>query len=239
MTKITKKLAVVIPAYNEQESIAMVVSNILSVKYPNFQIVPIVVNDCSSDETANIAAKLNCILLDLVVNLGIGGAVQTGFKYAYENNFDYAIQVDGDGQHPASEIEKLIYEIEKGEHNIIIGSRFIEKEGFQSSGIRRFGINFLRKWIKLFSGEIIFDNTSGFRLIDKKVLEIVSEEYPDEYPEPESIIMFSKKGIKIKEIPVKMQERQGGKSSIRAFDQLYYMIKVSLAIFYTFLRIKK
>jgi len=239
MTKIIKKLAVVIPAYNEQYSIAMVVNDIFSVNYPDFQIIPIVVNDCSTDETAKVASKLNCVLLDLPVNLGIGGAVQTGFKYAFENNFDYAIQVDGDGQHPASEIVKLLTEAEKGEHNIIIGSRFIEKKGFQSSGMRRFGINFLRNWIKLFSGKTIFDNTSGFRLIDKKVLELVVNDYPDEYPEPESIIMFSKKGFSIKEVAVEMKERQGGQSSIRAFDQLYYMIKVSLAIFYTYLRIKK
>lgn len=239
MTKIIKKLAVVIPAYNEQDSIAIVVNDILSVNYPDFQIIPIVVNDCSNDDTANVANKLNCILLNLPVNLGIGGAVQTGFKYAFENNFDYAIQVDGDGQHPASEISKLLSEAEKGDYNIIIGSRFIEKKGFQSSVMRRFGIHFLRNWIKLFSGKTIFDNTSGFRLFDRKVLELVAIEYPDEYPEPESIIMFSKRGFTIKEMAVEMKERQGGQSSIRAFNQLYYMIKVSLAIFYTYLRIKK
>lgn len=239
MTKIIKKLAVVIPAYNEQDSIAMVVNDIFSVNYPDFQIIPIVVNDCSSDDTANVANKLNCILLNLPVNLGIGGAVQTGFKYAFENNFDYAIQVDGDGQHPASEISKLLSEAEKGDFNVIIGSRFLEKKGFQSSGMRRLGINFLRNWIKLFSGKTIFDNTSGFRLFDRKVLELVAIDYPDEYPEPESIIMFSKRGFTIKEVAVEMKERQGGQSSIRAFSQLYYMIKVSLAIFYTYLRIKK
>lgn len=239
MTKIIKKLAVVIPAYNEQDSIAMVVNDILSISYPDFQIIPIVINDCSTDNTADVVKALNCVLLDLPVNLGIGGAVQTGFKFAFENHFDNAIQVDGDGQHPASEISKLLSEAEKGKHNIIIGSRFIEKKGFQSSGMRRFGINFLRNLIKLFSGTTIYDNTSGFRLIDKKVLELVANDYPDEYPEPESIIMFSKKGFTIKEVAVEMKERQGGESSIRAFDQLYYMIKVSLAIFYTYLRIKK
>lgn len=239
MTKIIKKLAVVIPAYNEQDSIAMVVNDILSISYPDFQIIPIVINDCSTDNTADGVKALNCVLLDLPVNLGIGGAVQTGFKYAFENDFDYAIQVDGDGQHPASEISKLLSEAEKGKHNIIIGSRFIEKKGFQSSGMRRFGISFLRNWIKIFSGKTIYDNTSGFRLFDRKVLELVANDYPDEYPEPESIIMFSKKGFTIKEVAVEMKERQGGESSIRAFDQLYYMIKVSLAIFYTYLRIKK
>ncbi len=239
MIKNIKKLAIVIPAYNEQESIAMVLKNIQALKTPNIQLIPIVVNDCSNDETANIVKELDCVLLDLPVNLGIGGAVQTGYKYAYKNGFDYALQVDGDGQHPASEITKLVNEALKEENNIIIGSRFIKKEGFQSSGIRRLGISFLRNWIKLFSGKTIYDNTSGFRLFDKKALELASKSYPDEYPEPESIIMFAKKGFKIKEIPVVMKERQGGESSIQAFNQLYYMIKVSLAIFYTYIRTKK
>ncbi len=239
MSENIKKLAVIIPAYNEQDSIAMVVKDILSLQITNLQIIPIVINDCSKDKTTEVVSKLNCILLDLPVNLGIGGAVQTGYKYAFENQFDYAIQVDGDGQHPASEIPKLIEEIEKGENNIIIGSRFIENTGFQSTGMRRMGIVFLKSWIKLFSGISINDNTSGFRLFDKKVIALVQSNYPDEYPEPESIIMFAKKGFKIKEVAVEMKERQGGESSIRAFDQLYYMVKVSLAIFYTYLRTKK
>jgi glycosyltransferase involved in cell wall biosynthesis len=235
----TKKLAVIIPAYNEQDSIAMVINDILSIQITNIQIIPIVVNDCSTDKTVEAASKLNCVLLDLPVNLGIGGAVQTGYKYAFENNFEYAIQVDGDGQHPASEIPKLVKEIEKREYNIIIGSRFIENTGFQSTGMRRLGINFLKNWIKLFSGIIVNDNTSGFRLFDKEVIKLVQKSYPDEYPEPESIIMFAKYGFKIKEVAVEMKERQGGQSSIKAFDQLYYMIKVSIAIFYTYLRTKK
>lgn len=239
MSENIKKLAVIIPAYNEQDSIAMVVKDILNLQITNIQAIPIVINDCSKDKTAEVVSKLHCILLDLPVNLGIGGAVQTGYKYAFENQFDYAIQVDGDGQHPASEIPKLIEEIEKGENNIIIGSRFIENTGFQSTGMRRLGIVFLKSWIKLFSGISINDNTSGFRLFDKEVIALVQSNYPDEYPEPESIIMFAKKGFKIKEVAVEMKERQGGESSIRAFDQLYYMVKVSIAIFYTYLRTKK
>ncbi len=239
MNKNFKKLAVIIPAYNEQDNIAMVVNDILSIRHPGFQLSPIVVNDCSQDNTAAIVEKLDCVLLDLPVNLGIGGAVQTGYKYAYEHNFDYAIQVDGDGQHPAGEISKLLLEAEQTQANIIIGSRFITNNGFQSTAMRRFGIVFLKSWIKLFSGITIYDNTSGFRLIDNKVLEVAQANYPDEYPEPESILLFSNKGFQIKEIPVLMKARQGGESSITSFNQLYYMIKVSLAIFYTYLRTKK
>jgi len=233
------KLAVIIPAYNEQDSIAMVVNDINSLSIPNTAITPIVIDDCSSDNTNKVVSKLSCILLSLPVNLGIGGAVQTGYRYAFENNFDYAIQVDGDGQHPAIEIPKLLTEAVSQNINVVIGSRFINNQGFQSSGMRRLGIGFLNKWIKLFTGLNILDNTSGFRLLDRKVLEIVQANYPDEYPEPESLILFAKKGFSIKEVAVEMKERQGGESSIQNFDQLYYMVKVSMAIFYTFIKSKK
>ncbi len=233
------KLAVIIPAYNEQESIAMVVNDINAISITNTEITAIVINDCSTDNTSKIANKLDCILIDLTVNLGIGGAVQSGYRYAYDNNFDYVIQVDGDGQHPANEIPKLLNEAITNNINVVIGSRFINNQGFQSSGMRRLGIGFLNKWIKLFTGLNIQDNTSGFRLFDRKVLELVQTNYPDEYPEPESLILFSKKKFTLKEVAVEMKERQGGESSIRNFNQLYYMIKVSMAIFYTFIKTKK
>jgi hypothetical protein len=239
MNEFLKKIAVIVPAYNEQESIAAVVETILHTQINNIQLVPIVVNDCSKDQTASIVSKLDCILLNLPVNLGIGGAMQTGFKYAQAHQFDYAIQVDGDGQHPASEIHKLLEVMQTGKYNVVIGSRFIEKSGFQSTGMRRLGINFLKNWIRLFTGFTVNDNTSGFRLFDKNVLAYVANHYPDEYPEPESLIMFSKLGYRIKEVAVEMKERQGGESSIKAFNQLYYMIKVSLAIFYSYLKTKK
>jgi glycosyltransferase involved in cell wall biosynthesis len=232
------KLAAIIPAYNEEESIASVVHDLLALQIDKLTVIPVVVNDSSKDRTAEIVSNLNCVLLDLPVNLGIGGAVQTGFRYAFEKGFDYAIQVDGDGQHPAKEIAKLYDSMTTTEANIVIGSRFLTKEGFQSSGLRRFGINYLKNLIRLFSGVSVLDNTSGFRMLDRQALTLVNETYPDEYPEPESIIMYVKNGLKIKEVPVIMEERQGGVSSIRYFDQLYYMVKVSLAIIYTYIRNK-
>ena len=232
------KLAAIIPAYNEEESIGSVVHDLLALQIDGLVVIPVVVNDSSKDRTAEIVSNLNCVLLDLPVNLGIGGAVQTGFRYAFEKGFDYAIQVDGDGQHPAKEIAKLYDSMTTTEANIVIGSRFLTKEGFQSSGLRRFGINYLKNLIRLFSGVSVLDNTSGFRMLDRQALALVNESYPDEYPEPESIIMYVKNGLKIKEVPVIMEERQGGVSSIRYFDQLYYMIKVSLAIIYTYIRNK-
>lgn len=233
------KIAAIVPAYNEEKAITAVVNDILqTAQSQNLSITVIVVNDCSVDATSEIISKLNCVALNLPVNLGIGGAVQTGFKYAFENGFDYAIQIDGDGQHPASEIPKLINAANQNNLDVVIGSRFMSKEGFQSSAIRRFGINYF-KWLNRFLvGITINDSTSGLRLINKRTLEIVSEYYPDEYPEPEAIILYSLNKLKVGEVSVNMKERQGGVSSIGALSSIYYMFKVTLAIIYTFIRIK-
>ena len=233
------KIAVIIPAFNEENNISKVVENINKIKRSHgFDITPIVINDCSTDDTFKVALSCGCIVLNLPVNLGIGGAVQTGYKYALRNNFDIAIQVDGDGQHPAEEIPKLINPIFNGDADIVIGSRFIEKTGFQSSNIRRVGINYFR-YIHQFLVHVQFtDSTSGFRAINRKALVIVNDYYPDEYPEPEAIILFAFNGLKIMEVPVEMKERQGGVSSIGTVSGIYYMIKVTLAIFFTYMRLK-
>lgn len=234
------KIAVIVPAYNEEKSIAAVVSEINSVAANSqLQLHPVVVNDCSKDATSEIISKLNCVALNLPVNLGIGGAVQTGFKYAFENGYDFAVQVDGDGQHPATEIPKLVNAALTHNADVVIGSRFIEKEGFQSSAMRRFGINYFKRLNKMLVGVTVNDSTSGFRLINRKVLALVSEHYPDEYPEPEAIIIYSLSKFKIAEVPVTMRERQGGVSSIGALSSVYYMMKVTLAIIYTFIKYRK
>jgi glycosyltransferase involved in cell wall biosynthesis len=233
------KIAIIVPAYNEEKAIAHVVKeiNAIAIRHQlNLHVV--VVNDCSKDSTGEIISELECIALNLPVNLGIGGAVQTGFKYAFENGYDYAIQTDGDGQHPAIEIPKLISTALERNAHVVIGSRFITKEGFQSSVLRRTGINYFKRLIKMLTGITIHDSTSGFRLINRQVLEVVSEYYPDEYPEPEAIILYSLKQFKIVEVPVVMKERQGGVSSIGKTSSVYYMFKVSLAILYTFIRIR-
>ncbi len=233
------KIAAIVPAYNEEKAIAAVVDDILQVSNSqNLSITVVVVNDCSTDSTSSIISKLNCVALNLPVNLGIGGAVQTGFRYAFENDFDFAIQIDGDGQHPASEIPKLISAGKENNLDIVIGSRFISKEGFQSSAARRMGIHYF-KWLnRILVGVTVNDSTSGFRLINRRALEIVSEYYPDEYPEPEAIILYSLNKLMIGEVPVNMKERQGGVSSIGFVSSIYYMFKVTLAIIYTLIRIK-
>jgi len=233
------KIAAIVPAYNEEKAIAAVVNNINQIAQSNnLSIDVIVVNDCSKDNTENIISSLCCIAINLPINLGIGGAVQTGFKYAFENNYDYAIQIDGDGQHPAEEIPKLLNAAKENNYDVVIGSRFITKEGFQSSALRRTGITIFKRLNKFLTGVIIYDSTSGFRLINKKVLAQVNEYYPDEYPEPESIIIYALNNFKIGEVQVEMKERQGGVSSIGFTSSIYYMIKVSLAIIFTFIRIK-
>lgn len=232
-------VAVIIPAYNEEESITNVVESINSLRTDSTYILhPIVVNDCSKDATYTIASKLNCVVLDLPVNLGIGGAMQTGFIYAYKNRFDYAIQVDGDGQHPAIEIPKLVNEIIAKQKDVVIGSRFINNKGFQSTFVRRLGILFLKFWLKEVCGATVNDSTSGFRIVNRKSMELILDYYPDEFPEPESLVMFVLNNLQIAEVPVNMLERQGGQSSIRNLKTVYYMIKVSMAIFFTYIKIK-
>jgi glycosyltransferase involved in cell wall biosynthesis len=232
------RIAVVIPAYNEEASIANVVKDIRAQSSAEVELTPVVVNDCSKDKTAEIINAAPCIALHLPVNLGIGGAVQTGFMYAYQNHFDYAIQVDGDGQHPANQIVNLYKHLIKHRLDVVIGSRFIDKQGFQSSFARRIGIRYF-KWLNLFlTGKRITDNTSGFRLLNRKALEITNRYYPDEYPEPEAVILFHKKGLLIGEYPVEMLERQGGVSSIGTWKSVYYMFKVTIAILFSYIRKK-
>lgn len=221
------KILVIIPAYNEEESILTTVQALNSV-HP--EVDAVVVNDASKDNTKNILSENHIHYLDLPVNLGIGGGVQAGYMYAYRNGYDIAIQMDGAGQHPASELDKIIAPIKAEKADIVVGSRFVNKEGFQSSAIRRFGIKFLSSLIYLCTGKHILDVTSGYRAVNRKFIKIFSEEYAQDYPEPEALVTAAKKGAEIIEVPVMMKERQGGMSSISPIKSIYYMIKVSLAI---------
>ncbi|MCP9748231.1 glycosyltransferase family 2 protein [Lacihabitans sp. CS3-21] len=233
----TKKALIIIPCFNEEQSIAILLGELSMIDFSgHYDVNVIVVNDGSIDKTAEVVSQFDIILLDLTVNLGIGGAVQTGFKYALENDFDVAIQVDGDGQHPPAEIQKLLNVYHETKSNIVIGSRFITKRGFQSSALRRFGIFYLHWLNKVFTKKNIYDITSGFRLFDKKAIALAARYYPDEYPEPESLVIFAKAGFSIAETPVMMKPRQGGQSSIRYFSQMYYMIKVTIAMFFSYIR---
>lgn len=221
------RVLIIIPAYNESGNIERVVDHIVQ-HYPEYDY--IVVNDGSKDNTRDICRDRGYQYLNLSINLGIGGAVQTGYKYAKDKNYDVAVQIDGDGQHDISYLEKMIQILQKNEADIIIGSRFIEKEGFQSSAARRTGIKILSGLIFVCTGYRIKDVTSGFRAVNKKFIEIYSKNYPNDYPEPEAIVSAVMHGGIIKEYPVIMRERENGTSSINFFKSVYYMIKVTLAI---------
>lgn len=227
-----KKL-VIIPAYNESASIKKTVEEIEK-KANEFDY--IIINDCSTDDTRKICEKNNFNVINLPINLGIGGAVQTGYRYAYEQGYDIAVQVDGDGQHDPAFLNKMAEYLTEKNINMVIGSRFIEKQGFQSSGTRRIGIKYFTCLIRLLTGKVITDPTSGLRMIDREIIELFAEDYPKDYPEPESVVAILRRKKRVDEIPVVMRERGGGVSSISIKKSIYYMIKVTLAIFIEVIR---
>ncbi len=191
----------------------------------------LVVNDGSTDLTSEKAKASGAVVLDLPFNLGIGGAMQAGYKFAYEKDFDIAIQVDGDGQHDPKEIQKLLDVLKGQEVDMAIGSRFIGDSEFKSSMMRRVGKSILSKVISTIMAQEVTDPTSGFRAVNRKAIRLFAFEYPQDYPEPESLVLLHKAGLKIRETPVQMKERTSGESSITALYSVYYMVKVLLAIF--------
>lgn len=222
-----KKCLVIIPAYNEEKSILDTVRD-LKEYAPEFDY--IVVNDCSKDETVALCKNNQIPFLDLPINLGIGGAVQTGYHYALENGYTIAVQFDGDGQHDARYLKGMAELLEREKADLLIGSRFIEKKGFQSSGLRRLGIRYFTILIKMLTGVRITDPTSGMRMAGEQAILVFSDHYPKDYPEPESAVAAIRQGLKLIEIPVVMRNRMEGTSSISAGKSIYYMIKVTLAI---------
>ena len=223
-----KKL-VIIPAYNEKDSIVNTVKDIKD-NAQGFDY--IVVNDCSTDNTYDVCVENGLKVINLPLNLGIGGAVQTGYLYAFQNGYDIAVQFDGDGQHDVSYVKTVINPIINGKYNMVIGSRFKteEDDNFKSSFMRRVGINILSFIIKSKTGVKIYDTTSGFRAIDREIITLFKDKYPTEYPEPISTVEVLKKGYKVTEVPVKMKAREKGKSSITPLKSAYYMINVVLSI---------
>lgn len=220
------KVLVVIPAYNEEGAIK---DTIEKLKNTCNNVDYVIINDCSKDKTLEICKRNNFNVINLPVNLGIGGAVQTGYKYAYINNYDIAIQMDADGQHDPKYIPEFIKKIEEG-FDFVIGSRFVEKQGFQSTLIRRMGINLYSFIIKVFTRKDIKDTTSGYRAAGKSIIKLFANSYPVDYPEPETNAYIAKNGYKIIEVPVEMKSRDSGVSSITPIKSIYYAIKVGLAV---------
>ena len=221
------KVLLIIPAYNEEESLRSLIEEIKTVCSGMDYLV---VNDCSSDDTERLLEELGANYITLPCNMGIGGAVQSGYRYAAQNGYDIAIQIDGDGQHDVRFVKDMVKLIEDKQADVVIGSRFIDKEGFQSSQARRIGIRILSVLIRLMCGAKVKDVTSGFRAVNRRFIELFAENYPDDYPEPEVIVTAKLYGAVINEVPVVMRERTTGKSSINLKRSIYYMIKVSLAI---------
>ena len=221
------KCLIIIPAYNEAGNLEKVIDNLIQ-NYPQYDYV--IINDGSTDNTEKLCANVGYQVLNLPINLGIGGAVQSGYRYAKKNNYDIAVQIDGDGQHDVAYLEGMLQLVENGEADVVIGSRFVQKEGFQSSQIRRIGIRFFSLLARVLTGVQVRDVTSGYRVVNRKFIDIYADDYPSDYPEPEAIIIAAVYGGKIKEYPVVMRERENGTSSITLKKSIYYMIKVTLAM---------
>ncbi len=218
---------VIIPAYNEENSIVGQWNEVRK-KARDYDV--IVVNDCSQDKTLDICTKSGIKVIDHAVNLGIGGAVQTGYRYAYQNGYDIAVQIDGDGQHDAGYLVDMYEILVREGADMVIGSRFLGSGGYRSTFFRRIGICYFSVLIKLLTGHTVTDPTSGFRMVGPKLISQFAGDYPQDYPEPESIVRILMQGCKVAEAGVIMRERQNGRSSISPAASVYYMIKVTIAM---------
>jgi glycosyltransferase involved in cell wall biosynthesis len=217
-----------VPAYNEERNIGRVVEELRAFD-PG--LVVVVVSDGSVDRTAEEAEAAGARVLRLPFNLGIGGAVQTGFRYAWENGYELAVRCDGDGQHIPAELPKVIGPVVSGEADIAVGSRFAGGEGYRSSASRRIGIRVLALVVSAIARQRVTDTTSGFQALDRRALELFAADYPHDYPEVEGMVMTIKHRLRLIEVPVAMREREHGRSSITALRSVYYMAKVLVALF--------
>jgi glycosyltransferase involved in cell wall biosynthesis len=227
-----RKVAVV-PAYNEAGSIAEVVAEIRHFD-PDFEVV--VVDDGSDDATAELAEAAGATVLTLPFNLGIGAAVQTGLQYAAEHDFDVAVQIDGDGQHDCGELRALLEPVLNGPADIAVGTRFAGESTYRASAARRIGIALFARLVSLIVRERVTDTTSGFRAMNRRAVRLFASDYPHDYPEVEATVLVYRHGLRLVEVPVSMRRREAGRSSITAFRSLYYMGKVTLALFVGLLR---
>ena len=218
---------VIIPVYNEAGNIARVLTGLRQTA-PEFDCVA--VNDGSSDDTAAICRAQGCRVLTHAANLGIGGAMQTGYRYAAQNGYDVAVQIDGDGQHDPAYLAAMLELLTAQGADMVIGSRFLEGEGYQSTRLRRWGIRYFSFLIRLLTGTTVTDPTSGYRMVRKELIEAFAAEYPPDYPEPESVVRLLRQGRRVVELPVQMRARGGGSSSIGPGASLYYLVKVTISI---------
>jgi glycosyltransferase involved in cell wall biosynthesis len=228
------RIAAVVPAYNEAGAIARVVDEIRAFD-PGIDVV--VIDDASTDETAATAAGRGATVLRLPFNVGIGGAVQTGFRFALEEGYDTAVRLDGDGQHDASELGKLLAPLEQGEADLVVGSRFVDAGGaYRPPFARRLGIRLFARLVSVLGGQRVTDTTSGFIALDRIGIELFAAEYPHDYPEVEATLVALRSGLRLAQVQVAMRERETGSSSITFLRSLYYIVKVTLALLVASLR---
>nr|WP_077706362.1 glycosyltransferase family 2 protein [Virgibacillus dokdonensis] len=224
------KTLIIVPAYNEQESIGKTLTSLMEMKKKIGNLEVCVVNDGSTDKTEDIVNMFDVVQLTLSQNLGIGGAVQTGYKYAFNEGFEIAVQFDADGQHKTSDLFQLVAPIIKNEADMVIGSRFLQRTDYKGSKLRRVGIYYFYLILKLLTKKSYTDPTSGYRAINAHVIELFANNYPKDYPEPEVLMHLTRKRMRIQEVTANMQDRQGGESSITPWKSVYYMGKVTLSI---------
>lgn len=232
------RVLVIIPAYNEQVALGGLLSEIRALPpHAGVELETLVVDDGSGDRTSEVAIQGGARVLRLCRNLGIGGAVQSGIRLAYREGFDAAIQIDGDGQHPPSEIVRLIEPARADSApDLIVGTRYQDKDNFRSTILRRLGSWWLRALLRVVTRLRISDPTSGYRLYGPRALRLFDETYPYDFPEPESLAVARAAGLSVAEVSVQMRERQGGTSSITGFSTIYYMFKVTIAVALTYIR---
>jgi glycosyltransferase involved in cell wall biosynthesis len=223
-----QNLIFLIPVFNEEASTAPLVDSVCSVMS---DATICFINDCSTDGTARVLRGAGCVYLNLPCNLGVGGAMQAGFRYAYENGYEYALRLDGDGQHPPEEAVKLIERMARGDVDMVVGSRFLEDGGYTSTRLRVLGIHGLARFLSRICRQTITDPTSGFQIVNRKVMYYFAHHYPSDYPEPESLALLSRQGYRFTEVATQFRERQHGVSSIRRWSAFFYVFKVYVALF--------
>jgi glycosyltransferase involved in cell wall biosynthesis len=219
---------VLIPVFNEEANIEPLLTEVRE-HLPDCAVC--LINDCSVDSTVRVLRKSGWSYLDLPCNLGVGGAMQAGFRYAYEQGFDYAIRLDGDGQHPPSECARLIERMNQGEVDMVVGSRFLGDRSYTSTLFRQAGIWGLATALSVVCRRRITDPTSGFQIVNRAVMYYFAHQYPGDYPEPESLALLSRQGYSVCEVPAQFRARNAGQSSIRKWGTLFYMFKVGVALF--------
>jgi glycosyltransferase involved in cell wall biosynthesis len=224
----TVRRIAVLPAFNEERNIGRVLAELRAVD-PGLEVV--VVSDGSTDRTAEIAAEAGAYVLTLPFNLGIGGAVQTGFRYVYEEGYELAVRLDGDGQHDPMQLPAIVAPIVAGDADIVVGSRFLGAGAYRSSAARRVGIRILARVVSAIARQRLTDTTSGFQALNRRGIALYAADLPRDYPEVEGMVMAVRHRLRVREVPVTMREREHGRSSIGALASVYYMTKVLLAVF--------